>query len=111
MLVGLLVGLCSALRPPSGLSSDSGPPIVLSRRALLPTLPAAFAPILCSRPASAAIDLKEYTDSRYGVSFGIPSGWSVSPSELPDGRRIVTAADPADIDYNVFCTFTPIRPE
>ena len=57
------------------------------------------------------MELKQYTDARYGVSFGVPTGWTATPSELSDGRRLVLAADPVDESSNVFIAFTPIRPD
>ena len=63
------------------------------------------------RTSSCAGDLTSYTDSRYGVSFGVPEGWSPVPQELPDGRRLVLASDPKDESSNVFIAFTPVRPD
>ena len=59
--------------------------------------------------------MKTYTDSRYNVSFGLPSGFRAEPQELSGGpnggRRLVTATDPDDSTVNVFIAFTPIRPD
>lgn len=62
-------------------------------------------------PPATSIPRSTPTHSRYDVSFGLPSGYKAEPQELPDGRRLVTATDPDDLDTNVFIAFTPIRPD
>lgn len=106
MMQAILLASASALTPlPSSLSA-------LSRRAVfVPAAAAVFTALPVPR-ASAETTLEPYTDPRYGVSFGIPTGWAVAPSkELPDGRRLVIATDPKDESNNVFISFTPIRPD
>ena len=106
-VVLLLVVACSSLA--SALSRPG-----LPRRAVLSGAAACGAAAIVAPAAPvfvAAAPLKDYKDARYGVSMGIPDGWTATQNELPDGRRIVTAADPNDIDTNVFLTFTPIRPD
>ena len=85
----------------------------LSRRAvLLPALAAAIAgPVMPVPPALAAANLEQFSDTRYDVSFGVPEGWKARPQELPDGRRLVLASDPADETNNIFVAYTPIRPD
>lgn len=61
--------------------------------------------------AAHAESLKTYTDERYGVSIGLPDGWTAVPNQLGDGRRLVLATDPNDESTNVFIAFTPIRPD
>ena len=63
------------------------------------------------RVHACAEGLTGYSDARYGVSFGVPEGWSAVPQELADGRRLVLASDPKDESSNVFIAFTPIRPD
>jgi len=87
-------------------SSASG--ASLTRRAIL--APAVAAALLPVRPARAE-SLETYTDSRYGVSFDVPAGWTAVPNQLADGRRLVVASDPKDASNNVFIAFTPIRPD
>lgn len=86
-----------------------------SRRAILLPLAAALVAgptaLLPSKPALAADALETFTDSRYGVSFGVPQGWTADTQTLPDGRRLVIATDPKDESVNVFIAFTPIRPD
>ena len=101
-VIGLL-----GLAAPSWALQSSAP----TRRAVLGGLAGVALSPVAQKPAYAAVGLKEYTDARYGVKFGIPEGWTASQTELPDGRLIVTATDPSDVDFNVFCTFTPIRPD
>ena len=48
------------------------------------------------RVHACAEGLTGYSDARYGVSFGVPEGWSAVPQELADGRRLVLASDPKD---------------
>ena len=56
-------------------------------------------------------ELETFSDSRYGVSFNLPKGWTATPQELADGRKLVVASDPQDESANVFVAFTPIRPD
>jgi len=89
------------------LSSSSSSSAPLSRRAILVGGGAALLPV----HSAVAESLETYTDSRYGVSFGLPAGWTAVPQQLADGRRLVIASDPKEESSNVFIAFTPIRPD
>lgn len=82
---------------------------------LLPALAAALAGPATLLPPTRALaaetTLTKFSDSRYGVSFSVPSGWEAVPQELADGRKIVLASDPSDENANVFIAYTPIRPD
>jgi hypothetical protein len=67
---------------------------LIGRRALLPVLAAALAGGPARPALSAPADLSAFKDTRYGVSFGVPEGWTAVPQELSDGRRLVLATDP-----------------
>ena len=102
MLLIAVASLSLALGPP--------PASVVSRRAVLlaPAALLAAAP----RPSVAADSLTEtYTDTRYGVQFGLPAGFKPQAQELADGRRLVTATSPSDDSTNIFIAFTPVRPD
>lgn len=122
LVVALATGVVQREGDESSLAPRVGP--TLSRRvALLPAL----ATLLPGRPAYAEGPVKStnvegpvksngvdpFTDTRYGVSVTLPSGWSAVPQNLPDGRRLVLATDPSDEtkNTNVFLSFTPIRPD
>jgi hypothetical protein len=113
VVLALATGLVQREGDASSLAPRVGP--ALSRRAaLLPALTA----LLPVRPAHAEAPVKSngvdpYTDTRYGVSFTLPSGWTAVPQNLPDGRRLVLATDPSDEtkNTNVFLAFTPTRPD
>jgi hypothetical protein len=83
----------------------------LGRRALLAPAAAALTLPLIPKAAQAEPSLTTDTDSRYGVSFGLPEGWTAAVNQLGDGRRLVIATDPKDESTNVFIAFTPIRPD
>ncbi|KAL1519431.1 hypothetical protein AB1Y20_022954 [Prymnesium parvum] len=78
----------------------------LSRRAICAgAISSALAvPNLCAHAA----EYKTYANKEYGVSFDVPSSWTVSESELSGSRKLIIAADPSDIDFNAFIAFTPI---
>lgn len=113
VVLALATGLVQREGDASSLAPRVGP--ALSRRAaLLPALTA----LLPARPAHAEAAVKSngvdpYTDTRYGVSFTLPSGWTAVPQNLPDGRRLVISTDPSDEtkNTNVFLAFTPTRPD
>lgn len=61
-----------------------------------------------------ADELQTYTDSRYGISFGVPSGWSeAAPQDRPPPgmQRLVVSTDPKDASNNIFVSFTALRPD
>ena len=105
-MLGFVVSTCALTAP-----SPGKPAGVVGRRAasaiVIPGLATVLSPAL---PAQAA-GLNSFTDSRYGVSFGLPAGWEAVPNNLADGRRIVLATDPKDESTNIFIAFTPIRPD
>ena len=96
---------CTAGTPPTALSG-------LSRRSAVTLAPALAAALATSaggvRPATADVALETYTDKEYGVSFGIPKGWTAVPNELADGRVLVAATDPMDPEFNLYIIFSPI---
>eukprot|EP00316_Scyphosphaera_apsteinii_P013696 CAMPEP_0119299318 /NCGR_PEP_ID=MMETSP1333-20130426/1400_1 /TAXON_ID=418940 /ORGANISM="Scyphosphaera apsteinii, Strain RCC1455" /LENGTH=221 /DNA_ID=CAMNT_0007300699 /DNA_START=83 /DNA_END=748 /DNA_ORIENTATION=- len=73
------------------------------------------APLLLNRPAvvtaAEAIELSTITDKEAGAMWSVPKGWPITESELSGGRKLVAAADPLDVDFNIFIAFTPIRPD
>eukprot|EP00308_Calcidiscus_leptoporus_P012836 CAMPEP_0119357302 /NCGR_PEP_ID=MMETSP1334-20130426/5718_1 /TAXON_ID=127549 /ORGANISM="Calcidiscus leptoporus, Strain RCC1130" /LENGTH=226 /DNA_ID=CAMNT_0007371511 /DNA_START=25 /DNA_END=705 /DNA_ORIENTATION=- len=106
-LTPLCCGISSPCKVMQASPAHAVPHVTLSRRVLLPLLASAPLP-WCVRSASAAPALSTLTDDEYGVSFALPTGWKTSESELSGGRKLIAAADPADIDFNVFIAYTPI---
>lgn len=113
VVFALATGVVQREGDASSLAPRVGP--ALSRRAALAP---ALAALLPARRAYADGPVKSngvdpFTDTRYGVSVTLPSGWTAVPQELPDGRRLVFATDPSDEtkNTNVFLAFTPIRPD
>jgi hypothetical protein len=114
------------MRAPPALFGRTAPPALVapptlagaSRRAVLPLFAALLAPIalpdlsagrLGMRPALAA-DLLAGSGSLGGYSWRVPTGWEAPQTQsMPDGRRLVIAADPLDPDFNVFFATTPIQ--